>query len=787
MRNAGWILVLLTVLWAVDAALGLGVFWAHDLRHHHVPWRVWASAEWLQGRPPLWNADIGNGFPLAADGQTGAFYVPTMVLFALLPKGLAINAAILGHVAWAGEGTRRLMHRLGVVGPGAMLAAVAFAFSGFMTTHAGYLGMQNTAAWLPWLVLSIASGRWASMGLCAAMVMVAGHPQMAIIIMFGASFVAVWRGQLRLFMAAGLLGALAAGPQIFATAELIQHSMRQGGVTEDFASVGVLPIQEMLNGVLPSFFGFDRPADIAQSYFHRGSGYWGSGANHWDMAFYLGIPVVVLACCGLRQNRFWVGLAVGSILLMVGSPLWTLLRQVPVFDSMRFPARFSVLLTLSVAVLAGHGMQRLLAKDNLVPMARTVSILSVLGLLAMAVAQAVVRSVEGGLRDSLMQRYSSRPVGTDGGPLESALSSAHGGFADPSMRVEQILAGLRTAVDPLSGPNLFAFITLFSVAILLWMRTRKWLSTALLSLALIALSYSDLWHFGNQYNVRTPTVSVEQVPAAVARLGGELQKGRLGVVDRRRHPSLDAELINSNMGLFYGVRDVLVPSPLLIVRNEALLKKVGLDIGERGPQKWDKVAQNPALVSLMGVRWLSSEHPTSMVGLKQHMSTPVFLYENPLAMPSAFLVGCVERTDDPWAALDSLDPRAWAIVEEDVDLPECRTPSVVGSVRPTRVQSDHLVFEVNATQQALMVHTDTHYPGWTAFVDGEEVPLIRADWSFRGVEVPEGLHTVELRYLPMWWSSAAPMSVIAWLFLVGGFISRQRDSVSSDIDRVEEE
>ena len=151
---------------------------------------------------------------------------------------------------------------------------------------------------------------------------------------------------------------------------------------------------------------------------------------------------------------------------------------------------------------------------------RSLMALSLLGSgLAMAVAQVVVRSVEDGLRDSLMQRYSGRPVDTDGGPLESALSSAHGGFADPAFRVEQILSGLRTAVDPSSGPNLFAFITLFSVAILLWMRVRKWLSTALLSLALIALTYSDLWHFGSEYNVRTPVANVERVPAAVARVG----------------------------------------------------------------------------------------------------------------------------------------------------------------------------------------------------------------------------------------------------------------------------
>ena len=55
------------------------------------------------------------------------------------------------------------------------------------------------------------------------------------------------------------------------------------------------------------------------------------------------------------------------------------------------------------------------------------------------------------------------------------------------------------------------------------------------------------------------------------------------------------------MGLQYGLSDVLVPSPLRNRRNDALLEKVGLDIGERGPAKWDRVLAHMNLVNLMGV------------------------------------------------------------------------------------------------------------------------------------------------------------------------------------------
>ena len=37
MARAALILLMLTLLWAPDAVTGQGIFWAHDLRHHHMP------------------------------------------------------------------------------------------------------------------------------------------------------------------------------------------------------------------------------------------------------------------------------------------------------------------------------------------------------------------------------------------------------------------------------------------------------------------------------------------------------------------------------------------------------------------------------------------------------------------------------------------------------------------------------------------------------------------------------------------------------------------------------
>ena len=43
---------------------------------------------------------------------------------------------------------------------------------------------------------------------------------------------------------------------------------------------------------------------------------------------------------------------------------------------------------------------------------------------------------------------------------------------------------------------------------------------------------------------------------------------------------------------------------------------------------------------------------------------------------------------------------------------------------------------------------DIYYPGWVAEIDGERVPILRADVLFRGLEVPAGRHRVQFHFAP---------------------------------------
>jgi len=49
----------------------------------------------------------------------------------------------------------------------------------------------------------------------------------------------------------------------------------------------------------------------------------------------------------------------------------------------------------------------------------------------------------------------------------------------------------------------------------------------------------------------------------------------------------------------------------------------------------------------------------------------------------------------------------------------------------------------------ILVLTDTYYPGWHAYIDNKETPIIRANYAFRGIEVSAGDHDIIFSYEPL--------------------------------------
>jgi uncharacterized membrane protein YfhO len=61
------------------------------------------------------------------------------------------------------------------------------------------------------------------------------------------------------------------------------------------------------------------------------------------------------------------------------------------------------------------------------------------------------------------------------------------------------------------------------------------------------------------------------------------------------------------------------------------------------------------------------------------------------------------------------------------------------------------------------VTSETHYPGWRAYVDGRPQPIYYTNVAFRGFPVPAGKHQVVMRFeAPLFWF-AATASGLGWM------------------------
>jgi hypothetical protein len=783
---AALVFVGIAVMFAPDAATGQGVFWHHDLRHHHYPWRVWAAATWASGEVPWWAPGAGNGFPLLAEGEGGFLYPVTMVLFLALPGPLALNASVLVHQALAALGVWCWLRARGSRPIAAYIGAITYAWSGFLVSHTLYLGMQNGAAWIGWALFAATTRRWWLVALSIGMLGLAGHPQLAAFagLAIGVHGLAVggWRWAL-----GALGGVVIASPQLVATLELVRFSGRDGGVDALFAQVGKLPIQELVGVAFPYAFGFDRPADVAQTYYHRGLGYWGQGVNHWEMCFYLGIPVLTLAWFGARKARGWAAGVAVATLLMFGGPLWELVRHLPGFDGFRFPARFAVIVTLGAAVLAAEGVEVLRRSRRPERVTYGLRMLAVVFSLTTGSVYGALHVFENGIIDvgeGYFERQAAReaalaaliagePAGAAAGAAEGAGATAAAGAAgaaaaapglppppalsplaraalpapeaeDPAKipaKVARILADLRHSTAP-GSPRVLIPVALLLLASFAVRRPWMW--------ALLVVF--ELWRFGHAYQARVPRAEVEAQPGWLGEGMTEPGGPRLTVLDRRISPTLDTAIGTASLGLLWGTSDVILPSPLLFVRNEALLATAGLDVGDTGRQKVRRYLDNLGLARRMAVRWIATTHtlpPTQSGalpgGLVQVVRGGVNVYVDPSAAPRARVVTClrgVASVDEAFSLLAEL-PVDTSVVEGAERCPE-ESPAIEAELLTYTNQR----VELRATGPGTLVLADTWYPRWVATVDDAPAAIERVDVTFRGVALPAGEHTVVFRYTP---------------------------------------
>lgn len=137
---------------------GKALFWGTPLTQF-IPWWTFAWESILAGIIPVWNDLLGMGAPLIANYQSALFYPPTwlyLLIYAL--GGIAAMAWFQGimvvlHLAWASFGMAMLIRNLRLGSLARVVGGLSFGLSGYLVARAGFLSINSTVAWMPWIIL----------------------------------------------------------------------------------------------------------------------------------------------------------------------------------------------------------------------------------------------------------------------------------------------------------------------------------------------------------------------------------------------------------------------------------------------------------------------------------------------------------------------------------------------------------------------------------------------------------------------------------------------------------
>ena len=149
--------------------------------------------------------------------------------------------------------------------------------------------------------------------------------------------------------------------------------------------------------------------------------------------------------------------------------------------------------------------------------------------------------------------------------------------------------------------------------------------------------------------------------------------------------------------------------------------------------------------------------------------TPNAVIENPQALGRVWLVENVKKVNNPdeeIAAIEETDLSSTAVVDQS-KFEVGDAYDATGTIRLTSAEPNEMVYEADVAGQSLAVFSEVYYPeGWTATVDDQEVPILRANYILRALEIPPGQHTIRFRFAPQSYQVGNTVSLGASILLI---------------------
>lgn len=740
-----------------------------DLILEYFPRRLIATRMVRQGHLPLWNPYVLGGMPLLADGYSALIY-PFSMLFVLLPVGHAFGWFALFHLLLAGLGAYWLGRVLGLSPLAALFAGIGYMGNGFLMAWLAFPEFVAVSAWLPIALGCVeryeqrAAGRLSNAGYALATAIILAlcvlcQLQLAL---YACSAVAIfWLGRRLLRAPRQLPRALAmligvavctlvlSAAQWLPTLELAADSQRAG------ATGGMASGLNLLQYIMPSVFGGPRQGVALGQ------------PRAIPLTSYAGLLPLLLALAGgwrsRAAGRVMLLLLGCCILALLGTPR-SVLSQIPLLNQLPGTDRWSMVLGLVVALLAGFGLQELVGSRAATVTQAHESGRAWLGWISQALCVSVIVILGGTLLRHLQLLTPASRYGYYMTLLRQTLTLFPILVMAASVVVLGLMIGLR-------------FVSI--------RRARQWRS--LLGGSAIVILALDLGWYGLPLQ---SSADPEQIFQPTSDLLAALGAGTVDAAlsgDMVYPPTRTTQLLGTDHDLFrvfaadypsfqpnlpsaFGFQDPRGYASLFSKRYLRFVRawesKPSTDPG------WVSIYLSGAykarhLLDLMGVRYVlfnpqsPNEQLYSDLELIQRGDEGA-IYRNPMALPRAFLVHTAETIADDDRLLARLTETTFPVsrtvlLSEPAPMLQPASDGSHESATVTLYTPTDVRVRAQVDTPAMLILSDTLYPGWYATINGQATKIYAADFVLRGVEVPAGTHEIQFYYRP--WSVIIGMTV----------------------------
>ncbi|MFN2142950.1 MAG: oligosaccharide flippase family protein [Candidatus Promineifilaceae bacterium] len=571
--------------------------------------------------------------------------------------------------------------------------------------------------------------------------------------------------------------------------EVGQMNFREGAAS--FAEVRgwAFPWRRLITLLLPNFFGNpahhdyldlftrQRVAFSTNSYGELNpqgaySSDWGL-KNYVEGGIYLAILPLVLAVLGAvegwrsrqsprrLQALLFALLAFFSLAFIFGTPLYGVLYYgLPFINQLHTPFRWVWPLSLSVAVLAGFGVDYLLRYGIEEPRKRIFDFLHVL-IAASAVCGAAIVAV---LLFSWLFYDSIEPF------------------------IDRIFHGLALADTAFrSAREFYSYefwqvfvlgLSLLASGLVLWLaaRGRKQLFLLLATLLIIL----DIFLANHNFSAAADPRLLAFKPQLASWL--QEQPGQWRLTSFTPHGD---KPFNANSAWLYDLQDIRGYDSIItrqyIDYMEAIEAQSELPYNRVGPiSNWESL--NSPLLDVLGVRYIISSETIDLPKLSQvWQGEGVRVYENLAVAPRAYILPQTTTAvvDDALQAMTNLDPRFHVVIETADAPPGLVVDQVPAAtaLEPAQIvayRNIEVVVDATVEQPSWLILNDSYFPGWKAFVrplgageeEESEVPVTRVNGNFRGVALEPGAWTVRFRYSPATFQLGGLLSAMGMIILM---------------------